>query len=246
MALYDRLSRYRRLGARDGRRWSFLSIRPKDVARVISAVPDAKLPPLSALAEGPVFARDGSLILTPGYHREAALWLDLPDGFTLGDIPDAPSATEISWARSLLLDDLFVDFPFVAPSDRAHAVAAVILPFVRRLIPGRTPIHLVEAPAEGSGKGYICHAVSISPRGRPKERETLSHDDDEARKMITSELSTGRPNHPAGQRRRQEASCLALLGPVITADTWTRSPARPVRMLTMPRKRRLAAHRQQP
>jgi len=233
MALYDRLSRTADW-VRETEDGVFCVNPPKAVARVISAVPDAKLPPLSALAEGPVFARDGSLILTPGYHREAALWLDLPDGFTLGDIPDAPSATEISWARSLLLDDLFVDFPFVAPSDRAHAVAAVILPFVRRLIPGRTPIHLVEAPPEGSGKGYICHAVSIIASGQTQGARTLSHDDDEARKMITSELSTGRPIILLDNADDKKLLASPSLASVITADTWTDRQLGQSRMLTMP------------
>jgi len=233
MALYDRLARtadWVKIGED-----SVASVNPpKDVARVMAAVPDAKLPPLAALAEGPVFARDGSLIASPGYHREAALWLDLPEGFSIGDIPDAPSTADISWARSLLVDDLFTDFPFVAPSDRAHAVAAVILPFVRRLIPGRTPIHLVEAPAEGSGKGYICHAVSIIASGQTQGARTLSHDDDEARKMITSELSTGRPIILLDNADDRKLLSSPSLASVITADTWTDRQLGQSRMLTMP------------
>jgi hypothetical protein len=233
MALYDRLSRIADW-VREGED-STTSVSPsKDVVRVMEAVPSVQLPPLSALAEGPVFARDGSLIASPGYHREAALWLDLPEDFDIGDIPDAPTPSDIAWARSLFLDDLLVDYPFVAPSDRAHAVAAVILPFVRRLIPGRTPIHLVEAPTEGSGKGYLCHAVSIISTGQTQGARTLSHDDDEARKMITSELSTGRPIILLDNADDKKVLSSPSLASVITADTWTDRQLGQTRMLTMP------------
>jgi len=60
---------------------------------------------------------------------------------SIGNHPDEPTAEDITAARALLIDDLLVDFPFVDDSDRAHAIAAIILPFIRRMIDGPTPMH---------------------------------------------------------------------------------------------------------
>ena len=207
---------------------------PKDVARVMLEVPHSDLVPLEAVVSSPIFARDGRLLTQPGYHRDAALWLDLPAGYELGDVPLDPTAADVAAARALLLDDLFVDFPFVALSDRAHAVAAVILPFVRRLVAGCTPLHLVEAPTEGTGKGFICHAVGIIATGRECDARTLAPDDNEARKMLTSELSTGRPIillDNADDRKTLRSPSLAS---ALTAESWTDRLLGTNRMVTMP------------
>jgi hypothetical protein len=67
------------------------------------------------------------------------------------------------------VDELLVDFPFVRDSDRAHAVAAILLPFLQRIIGGLAPIHLIEAPTQGSGKGLLASLISIVTTGsRPK------------------------------------------------------------------------------
>jgi len=44
----------------------------------------------------------------------------------------------------------------VRDSDRAHAMAAILLPFMERMIEGLSPIHLIEAPTQGSGKGLLA------------------------------------------------------------------------------------------
>ena len=41
-------------------------------------------------------------------------------------------------------------------ADLANAVAAFILRFVRLLIEGPTPLHLIESPTPGSGKGLLA------------------------------------------------------------------------------------------
>jgi hypothetical protein len=66
-----------------------------------------------------------------------------------------------------LLDELAGDFPFVSDSDRAHWLAALLLPFVRRMINGPTPLHFVEAPCNGAGKSLLCDIISIVATGEP-------------------------------------------------------------------------------
>src|SRR5205823_2673159 len=126
---------------------------------------------------------------TPGYHREARLWFHRAEGFDVEAVSEQPTDEEIRDARELLLDDLLVDFPFAARSDRAHAVATLVLPFVRRMVSGCTPLHLLEAPTPGSGKGLLADVIAIVALGRACDPTTITPDEDEARKKITSILS---------------------------------------------------------
>jgi len=78
--------------------------------------------------------------------------------------PERPTLDDVVWARNLLFEELFRDFPFEGESDRAHAVALALLPFVRRMIDGPTPSHAVNAPprGEGTGKGLLIQ-VACAP-----------------------------------------------------------------------------------
>jgi hypothetical protein len=194
---------------------------PRDAARDMLAYPDLHLPMLEGVISTPVFGRHGDLIMTDGYHPDDRLWLSPDPNFELGPIPDEPTAEDIATARTLLLDDLLVDFPFVDASDRAHAVAAMILPFIRRMIDGPTPMHLIEAPTMGSGKGLLANLISIAATGAACEARTLPEGEDEIRKMLTAELMKGRPIillDNANDRKQLHSSSLAS---VLTSVRWT-------------------------
>jgi hypothetical protein len=165
----------------------------KDVARDMPVNPYPGLPHLESLIRTPAFGKSGSLITEAGYHQAERLCLIPDTSLTLPEIPTEPIPGQIAAARALLLDDLLVDFPFVPASDRAHAVAAVILPFVRRMIDESTPIHPVEAPTMGSGKGRLTNLISILATGATRDARTMPGHEDEIRKMLTAELINGRP-----------------------------------------------------
>ncbi len=193
----------------------------RNVARDMLAVPDPALPLLEAVVTAPIFGRNSELLATPGYHQHDRVWLRPLAG--LGDlhIPSQPSQQDVAAARSLVLDDLLVDFPFVDEGSRAHAVAALLLPPVRRMIAGCTPIHLFAAPAEGTGKGLLCNLISIATTGTECSGRTLALDEDEARKMITAELVKGRPIILLDNNKQGRTLGCAALASVITSDTWT-------------------------
>lgn len=204
----------------------------KDVARDMLVYPHPELPPLEAVVSTPVFDRDGELVSAPGYHAGARLWYHRQEGFHVAPVPLQPTADDVAAARALLLDDLLVDFPFAAESDRAHALGALVLPFVRRMVAGCTPIHLVEAPTPGSGKGLLGDLVSIITVGRTCEPTTLTQDEDEARKKITSILAKAQPvilldNIRTGLDSAQLASAL-------TAETWSDRVLGQTRMIDLP------------
>src|SRR5690606_19034916 len=139
---------------------------PGNVTRVVHSRPRG-LAVLQAILTVPTVASNGTLLTRAGYHAEAHAWLELADGFTLPAVSEVPSDVEVAAARSLFLDDLLIDFPFVETSDQAHMMALLLLPFARRLVGGVTPLHMVEAPASGSGKGLLVALVGVLATGEP-------------------------------------------------------------------------------
>jgi hypothetical protein len=193
----------------------------KEAARDMLAYIDPSLPQLHAVIRTPLFGCDGSLIATPGYHPKDRVWMDADSTLQMGRLSNTPTPEEIRTARDLFCDELLADFPFTDLSDRAHAVAAILLPFVRRMIEGPTPLHLIEAPSVGSGKGLLANVVAIVATGANCESRTLPEDDDEIRKMITAELLKARPIvllDNADDRKKLHSPSLAS---VLTAVRWT-------------------------
>ena len=193
----------------------------RDTARDMLVNPDPGLPPLDSVVRTPTFGKDAMLITTPGYHRSDALWMFPDNSLDIPEVSAKPTREQIASARALLVDELLVDFPFVKESDRAHAIAAILLPFLRRMIAGLAPIHLIEAPTQGSGKGLLASLISIVSTGLAAEGRTVPENEDEVRKMITAELVTGRPIillDNLSEKRVLESSALAS---VVTVPYWT-------------------------
>jgi hypothetical protein len=163
-----------------------------DVVNFMLADPKLPLPVLVRITEVPVFAPDGSLSIEPGYH-EIGFTYHIPcDDVKVTKVPRKPTPDEVKQARELI-EELFVDFPFVDKADKAHAVAMLMLPFIRDLIPGPTPNHLVEAPSPGSGKGLLTDVALWPATGEPTGHSTVgflteARDGDEWRKQITTTL----------------------------------------------------------
>ncbi len=162
-----------------------------DVVQAMLAARDNPLPILTRLVEAPVFAHDGQLQLTPGYHPASHTYYCPPAGLVLPPVSDNPTESEIARARELILGELLGEFPFVGPADKAHAVAALLLPFARDFIDEPTPGHLVEAPTPGSGKGLLVDVITCPAYGRGRGVVPEARDDDEWRKRLTSQFREG-------------------------------------------------------
>ncbi|MBZ0236387.1 MAG: hypothetical protein K8M05_28925 [Deltaproteobacteria bacterium] len=190
---------------------------PRDVPRIMLAEPGEEIPVLDDITASPVFDAGGRLVRGPGYDAESRLWIASGELAAL-EVPDIPSCDDVEQARSLLVDELLVDFPFADASDRAHAVAAFVMPFIRSLVGDCTPIHLVEAPSPGSGKTLIADLVAIVASGKNVQPTTLSRSDEEMRKRITSLLLCGARIILLDNVTGELAS--AQLAAAITATTW--------------------------
>ncbi|MCP4677621.1 MAG: toprim domain-containing protein [Deltaproteobacteria bacterium] len=194
---------------------------PEGLADSLLSLPPIGLPELESVIETPVFGSDGALIVRPGYHEDECTWLELSKDLAIPDVPDAPTKEDIERAKAWIFDDLFVDFPFVGQADRAATAAAMLLPFMRKMIHGPTPIHLIEAPTQGTGKGLICHAISIVATGEPAHAQTLSYNLEETRKTLTAELTAGRQIVLLDNADDRRVFANSVLASVITAEIWS-------------------------
>ena len=83
---------------------------------------------------------------------------------------------------------MICNFPFTHPSDRAHTLAMMILPFVRPMIDGPTPIHFLTKPVQGTGATLLGEVVTLIKTGEPLAAANAPRDDDEWRKSIVAKL----------------------------------------------------------
>jgi hypothetical protein len=163
---------------------------PTDLIRDQLATPNPPLPLLRGIVDVPVFTKDGVLLNKPGYDPASGLYLNLRN-ISIPPISLTPSLQDLARAKALLLNEVFGEFPFVGESDRAHAVALSLLPFIRELIPGPTPNHVVEGASPGIGKDLLVEVgLGIShPDGIPLTSQATS--EEEWRKRITALLCSG-------------------------------------------------------
>lgn len=201
------------------------------VARNILAAPSVPFPPLERIVEVPVFARSGERCATPGYHRGARLLYHPSPQLRVPTVPDAPTDSEIERARVLLCDELLGDFPFAGPAERAHALALLLLPFVRDLIDGPTPLHVIEKPTAGTGGSLLADVLMRPALGRALPAITAGRDAEEWRKQITALLGESPTAVRFDNVRRLDGDALAA---ALTATTWNDRRLGVSRVVTFP------------
>ena len=170
----------------------FPAVVPKTTLEDMLAMAQPPLPQIQQIINTPVLAPDGSILATEGYNSELGLYLDLGE-VVIPPVVDRPLIEDVDRAKTLLLDELLTDFRFASPADLANAVAGLLVTLVRPLINGPTPLHLVEAPIQGTGKGLLTQCIAIIATGGPVAVMTEARDDDEWRKRITAKLREAPP-----------------------------------------------------
>jgi hypothetical protein len=181
------------------------------------ARPELPFPWLTRITETPVFAPDGTLQTTPGYHLASQTMYAPPPRLQVPEVPARPTAGDVMLATKLI-DEMLHDFPFVDAADKAHAKALWLLPFVRDLIPDPTPNHLIESPGPGSGKGLLADVLLRPAVGQHVGIVTEAKDEDEIRKRLTTRLREARAVLLLDNIRRPLDS--AQLAAALTALYW--------------------------
>ncbi len=157
------------------------------------------LPELYGVTKSPFYARVGDkcvLLHENGYHPEAKVFMRM-DPKLEEAVHNMGQEDKLEWAQRWI-DEALAGFPFVGDADRAHAYAALILPFVRDLIEGPTPLHLITAPTAGTGKSLLADVISMVACGEVTSangRQQVSVGkgpkvDEELGKAITSMLGS--------------------------------------------------------
>ena len=195
------------------------AVPPAAVMDDMLVAPDSQLPVLDRIEGTPAFASDGRLIATPGYDAESEILYAPPRGFVLPRLPSHPSGADVQAALAVI-ENIIQDFAFVDQSDRAHIVSMFLLPLVRELIPGPTPLHLIKKPAPGTGAGLLVDALMSTVLGRQLAVMTEGRGEEEMRKRITAKLRTA----PAGvlfdnlKARLDSAALAAVLTAIVFED----------------------------
>ncbi len=163
---------------------------PVQVVRRVLAAPDFPLPVLVRLVSAPVFGRSGEVQTEPGYHPDSRTLYVPDDGFEVDLPPENPSDIDLAQALDLI-NELLWDFPFKDEASRAHAIALLLLPFMRDLIDGPTPLHLLRKPTPGTGASLLVHVLLYPILGQPPSFITGCNNDDEMRKRLTAIFREG-------------------------------------------------------
>ncbi len=166
---------------------------PLSVIQNMLAGAEVPLPVLRSITETPVFAPDGRLIEAAGFDAASGVYLQPVAGLIVPPVSAKPTTADIANARNLVVDDLLSDFPFTEQADRAAAVALFLVPYVRAMIPGLTPMHGIESPTVGSGKGLLGDILVRPAFGQHGGMIAEARDDDEWRKRIGAKLREGAP-----------------------------------------------------
>jgi len=194
---------------------------PDFVVRMMLAHPHPCLPSLDHITSVPAVSPQGRIVWEVGYHPETRMYLRSGEGMDIGVVPDEPTSWDIVAARTLLLEELLGEFPFSGPSDLAHALAAVLLPFVRSFLGDCcTPLHLLTAATPGSGKSLLAQVVSYIAANQPPVITTLNSSDGETRKKLTSLLLRAAPIIVLDNLGHGVLDSPSLAS-VLTASVWT-------------------------
>lgn len=156
-------------------------------ARIVNAVLERAaehFPKIGDVTTVPVFGSDFRPITNPGYHEEDETYFADTDGLWSSEL----EPMGVDEARDIVLE-VIQDFPFADDASRAHAVALMLLPFVRTALgDAPTPLHLVESPSPGTGKGRLVDTISVIASGQPCRPTSLSSSRAENAKKLTSLL----------------------------------------------------------
>lgn len=193
---------------------------PMEVVSDLLSLSSLPFPQIDGIAESPVMRADGTILDTPGYDAATKLFYAPHAEATFDPVPDSPSRKEVARAKQLI-EDIFCDFPFADTASLPHVLALLLSVVVRPAINGPTPMALITAPREGTGKDLLVDCVSIITTGRRSASMTMPRGEDEWRKQITARLMTGTTIIHLNNVPRGWPLDSATLAAALTTTTWS-------------------------
>lgn len=179
---------------------------PQDVVSHLFADDYGKYPDLRGLVTTPTFTKSGALLTEPGYDWNSKLYYKPDVTLSVKTVPKQPTPKQVHEAKRLLIEEILADFPLGALSrpeivDQAlngagvpavtNMMALMLLPFMREMVDGPTPGHLLVKPAPGTGASLLTDVFSIIATGQVTPALAMPGNKDEMSKTLTSVLSNG-------------------------------------------------------
>jgi hypothetical protein len=143
---------------------------PGPLVREMRAMPfnSIPLPRLRQLATAPLVADDsGKIVFKNGYDSGLGIYLWCSE--EIPAVADTPTEEDVARALATVKEPL-QDFPFVNDASFATAIAIMVTPFVRRLINGPTPLHLIEKATPGTGATLLTDVLLTPAVGKTVQR----------------------------------------------------------------------------
>lgn len=163
---------------------------PRLVAQTLLSRKEWNFAPLEAVIEHPVMLPDGQVLWESQHHASGLLLRIRPHVF------QSPPASPDRWDAEKALEELcelLEGFDFVDRMDLSVALAFLMTPFVRPVIP-TAPAFAIDAHAAGSGKTTLVRLQARISAGREPSFIAFQDDRAELRKMLLAVLLEGDPN----------------------------------------------------
>lgn len=147
---------------------------------------DVTVPTLKQVSIVPTFTSDGRLLNENGFDEASGIFLDLKVSV---EVPSKPTAGEVRAAlRRLWLP--ISQFPFEDKSDRVHALAMILEPYMRDMF-GPTPLYFINKPAAGTGASLFVETSLYPTLGAWPEAQTPPRSGEEMKKTLTACFADG-------------------------------------------------------
>lgn len=165
---------------------------PAHVAKDILSKEGWDVPVLAGVIEAPVVRADGSILDEPGYDPASGLYYAPSPKLAVPLLAEVPTRFEIE-AAVRLLNEAIGEFPFTDKSSKANLIGTLLTPFIRANLDGTSPLALIDAPQQGTGKSLLTNVLSLIATGHHAAMMSAPSTEDEWRKRITATLYSGSP-----------------------------------------------------
>jgi hypothetical protein len=149
-------------------------------------------PKIRGIMSHPVFTPSGKLISTAGYNAETELYIDAEQGLLdeIAALPESPGPGDVRGAVEVFRD-ILEDFPFTNETGLANVMGLFLTILLRNIVPDITPIHLVKAATQGTGKTLLTKVFVIAATGKRAALSTLPDSEEELSKVLLSVVMEG-------------------------------------------------------
>lgn len=181
---------------------------PADVVSQIFGSEHTIYPELTGVVSTPIFALDGSMIITPGYHDSGVYYAPDPS-LIIPPVSDVPTPEEVREATRLIIEEVLADFPLgghtradimriaLDPESEGipavtNAVAMLLTLFIFNMFPNeRATGFLFSKPDPGTGASLLVDLLSIIATGDVTPAQPLPPNKEEMAKSLLATMADG-------------------------------------------------------